>query len=354
MFVGLGLGYRAELNRDNLRFAKQVGASHVVASLLNGAPVKSADGGSAYVLSRSRPDRWSEAALVRLRSEIEHEGLYLAAVESIEPADWYDVLLDGPRRDQQIAGLSQLIRNLGRAGIPMLGYNFSLAGVWGRRLAPVARGGASTWRFDDPDPRPIARGMVWNQVYDEATFGSSSNVEIDPVSRDQMWDRLERFLGGILPVADQAGVKLALHPEDPPLPTLRGTPRVVHRPELYDRVLATPSPNNCMALCVGTLSEVPDSNVYEAVDRLSATGKVGYVHLRNVKGKAPHYAEAFLDDGDTDIPRILTTLARNGYNGVVVPDHTPELSCTAPWHAGMAYALGWMRATLAGIGALSE
>jgi mannonate dehydratase len=353
MFVGLGLGYRAQLNRDNLRFAKQVGASHIVASLLNGAPVKSPGGASEYVLSRSRPDRWSETALVRLRSEIEEEGLLLAAVESIEPADWYDVLLDGPRRDEQMAGLAQLIRNLGQAGVPMLGYNFSLAVVWGRQLLPVARGGASTWQFDDPDPRPISRGMIWNQVYDEETFGSSQGVGIDPVSRDELWGRLERFLTELLPVADQSGVKLALHPEDPPLPTLRGTPRVVHRPELYDRVLTNPSPNNCIALCVGTLSEVPDSNVYEAVDFLSQTGKVGYVHLRNVKGKAPHYTEAFVDDGDTDIPRILKVLARNGYDGVVVPDHTPELDCAAPWHAGMAYALGWMRAALAGIGALS-
>src|SRR5690242_12347870 len=119
MRVGLGLGYRAPLDQSNLRFAKQIGASHIVANLLNGAPVKSVEG-AGYVVSRPRPDRWSEEALRRLRSEVEAHGLRLAAVESIEPADWYDVLLDGPHRDEQVATISELIRNLGAAGIPML------------------------------------------------------------------------------------------------------------------------------------------------------------------------------------------------------------------------------------------
>jgi mannonate dehydratase len=352
MRAGLGLGYRAPLDRSNLRFAKQIGASHIVASLLNGAPIKSPDG--SYVVSRSRPDRWSEDALRRLRSEVEAEGLRLAAVESIEPADWYDVLLDGPLRDEQVAGISQLIRNLGAAGIPTLGYNFSLAGIWGRQLAAVGRGGASTWQFDNPEQKPIRQGMVWNQVYDETAFRSPDGGAIKPITEDEQWSRLERFLADVLPVAEEAGVRLALHPEDPPLPSLRGTPRLVHRPELYRRVFEASSLSNRMVLCVGTLSEVPDSNVYDAVDQLSATGRIGYVHLRNVQGKAPRYTEAFLDDGDTDIRRVLEILARSGYDGVVVPDHTPELDCNAPWHAGMAYALGWIRASLAAIGALAD
>lgn len=358
MFVGLGLGYRAPLTRDNFRFAKQVGASHIVASLLHGAPVKTATGAPGrqqYVVSRPRPERWSRDALLELRRGVEAEGLRLAAVESLEPADWYDVLLDGPRREKQMAGLKQIVRNLGAAGIPALGYNFSLAGIWGRKSLPVARGSAVTWQFDDPVQPPIPQGMVWNQVYDEKAFASASEIGIGQVSSEELWRRYGDFLKEMVPVAEESGVKLALHPEDPPLPTLRGTPRLVYRPELYDRALELePSPSNCMAVCIGTLAEMPGSDIYQAIDHLSRTGKIAYGHFRNVRGQAPRYREAFLDEGDTDMLEVLRILARNSYEGVLVPDHTPELSCEAPWHAGMAYALGWIRASLAVLGALSD
>jgi len=358
MLVGLGLGFRAPLTRDNLRFAKQAGASHIVASLLHGAPVNAVTGehgGNRYVVSRSRPDRWSSEALIELRRSIEAEGLRLAAVESLEPADWSDVLLDGPRRQEQIAGLQQIVRNLGAAGIPALGYNFSLAGVWGRQLSPVARGGAVTWQFNDPEQPPIPQGMVWNQVYDETAFASAGEIGVGQVSTEELWRRYGEFLKELVPVAEDSGVKLALHPEDPPLPTLRGTPRLVYTPELYDRALELkPSPNNCMLVCIGTLSEMPGSDIYSVMDHLCRTKKIAYVHYRNVRGRAPGYREAFVDDGDTDMLGVLRILARGSYEGVLVPDHTPELDCEAPWHAGMAYALGWIRASLNALGALSD
>jgi len=81
------------------------------------------------------------------------------------------------------------------------------------------------------------------------------------------------------------------------------------------------------------------------VDRISG-GKLGYVHLRNVRGKVPAYKETFIDDGDVDIVRVLRILKKNNYSGVLIPDHAPQMSCAAPWHAGMAYALGFMRGAL--------
>jgi mannonate dehydratase len=92
-----------------------------------------------------------------------------------------------------------------------------------------------------------------------------------------------------------------------------------------------------------------EGDVYEAVDRYSCQGKLAYVHLRNVRGKVPHYKEAFVDDGDVDMLRVLRILRKNGYDGVLIPDHTPQMTCAAPWHAGMAHALGYMRAALQAI-----
>ncbi len=78
-----------------------------------------------------------------------------------------------------------------------------------------------------------------------------------------------------------------------------------------------------------------EGDVYETVDRYSAAGKVAYLHLRNVKGKVPNYVEVFIDEGDTDVARVRSILHKNRFDGVVIPDHTPEVHCPAPWHAGM-------------------
>jgi mannonate dehydratase len=87
-------------------------------------------------------------------------------------------------------------------------------------------------------------------------------------------------------------------------------------------------------------------DVYEAVDQYSRQNRIAYVHFRNVTGKVPHYRETFVDDGDIHMIRVLKILKRNGYDGVLIPDHTPQMSCAAPWHAGMAYAMGYVKAAL--------
>jgi mannonate dehydratase len=194
----------------------------------------------------------------------------------------------------------------------------------------------------------MPRGMVWNMVYDpDAPAGAQP-----PVAPEELWRRLERFLNEVLPVAEEAGVKLALHPDDPPMPTVRGQPRLVYQPQLYQKVIdLNPSPANRLEFCVGTLAEMSEGNIYETVDRYSRQGRLGYVHLRNVTGKVPRYRETFIDDGDVDIMRVLQILHGNGFEGVVIPDHTPQMACGAPWHAGMAYAMGYIRAALRSLGA---
>ena len=90
-----------------------------------------------------------------------------------------------------------------------------------------------------------------------------------------------------------------------------------------------------------------EGTVYDAVDTYSQQGKIAYIHLRNVVGKVPHYRETFIDEGDVDMIRILSILQRNHFDGVVIPDHTPQMSCPAPWHAGMAHTLGYILAVKA-------
>jgi len=238
-----------------------------------------------------------------------------------------------------------IIRRLGEAGIPVLGYNFSLAGVCGRVTAALGRGGAITLGMDGPAADvPIPNGMVWNMIYDsQAPAGS-----LPSITHEELWGRLQRFLEDVLPVAEQSGVLLAAHPDDPPMPTMRGQPRLVYQPHMYQRLIdAATSRNNALELCVGTIAEMSEGDVYEAVDRYSRQQKIAYLHLRNVTGKVPHYRETFIDEGDVNMIRILSILYRNNFDGVIIPDHTPQMTCAAPWHAGMAHTLGFLLAAKA-------
>jgi mannonate dehydratase len=155
----------------------------------------------------------------------------------------------------------------------------------------------------------------------------------------------------VLPVAEQAGVRLALHPDDPPMPTIRGQPRLVYQPDHYQRVIdLNPSRANQLEFCVGSIAEMTEGDVYSATERYVRQQRIGYVHLRNVRDKVPHYKETFIDDGEVDALRVLRILKGNQFEGVVIPDHAPQVTCGAPWHAGMAYALGYLRAGFQSLG----
>ena len=220
MKLGLGL-YRHMLNRDNYRFAKQAGATHIVAHLADyfrPGNMSTASGDQVWGQATGSA-HWTYDELRALRQDINDEGLELAALENFDPGHWYDVLLDGPRKQEQLENIKTTIRNMGRAGIPCMGYYFSIAGVWGRTEIHSARGNATGVGFlesQTPPQTPIPNGTVWNMLVDEA----APPGYLPDVTHEQIWGRLEDFLTSIVPVAEEAGVRLAAHPDDPPLPVL--------------------------------------------------------------------------------------------------------------------------------------
>jgi mannonate dehydratase len=353
MKLGLGL-YRHMLTRENFQFARQAGATHIVAHLVDyfrgGAhnPSDNQPTGTDHGWGLAGdPDRlWTVEELVALREEINEGGLELAAIENFDPAHWHDVLLDGPRKREHLENVKTIIRRVGEAGIPVIGYNFSIAGVCGRVTGPFARGGALSVGMDGPLDTPMPRGMAWNMIVDP----NAPPGIVPPATAEQLWQRLADFLDAALPVAEAAGVTLAAHPDDPPTPTIRSQPRLVYQPQLFQKLLdLRPSRASALEFCIGTVTEMTDGDVYEATERYARQGKLAYIHFRNVAGKVPHYRETFVDDGDVDMMRILRILKRNNFTGVIIPDHTPQMACAAPWHAGMAYALGYMQAALQAI-----
>lgn len=352
MHLGLGL-YRHMLTRENYQFARQAGATRIVAHLVDYFPNRHNEphdqptGADTGWGRAGDPDQlWSLEELVALRREINHAGLELEAIENFDPAHWHDILLDGPRKREQLENIKTIIRRVGEAGIPIIGYNFSIAGVCGRVKGNFARGDAPSVGMDGPFDKPMPRGMAWNMIYDPTAPPGNEPA----VTHDQLWHRLADFLGEVLPAAEEAGVTLAAHPDDPPMPTMRGQPRLVYQPQMYQRLIDLyPSSANALEFCLGTLAEMTEGDVYDATDQYSRQGKLAYVHFRNVHGTVPNYQETFVDDGDIDMHRILRILKRNNFTGTLIPDHTPQMNCDAPWHAGMAYALGYMKSALQAI-----
>ncbi len=349
MRVGLTLA-GDQLNDDGATFAAQLGMSDIIVHMTNYA-----QGGdqSAYMAGKAAGPMYGDARANRLWTEddfrrvirmLASHGLRLAAIENFSPNFWSDVLLDGPRKLEQMEDLKRLVRDAGKAGIPVIGYNFTLAGVWGWMRKPLARGGAVTTVFDMAafdHQEPIPDGVVWNMRYRDPVPGAKPVT----ASSEEMWQRYAWFLEQLVPVAEEAGVRLAAHPDDPPAERLRGTARTINAHAKYDRVLGiVDSPANALEYCVGSLAEMPGGDIYETTRRFARAGKIAYVHFRNVHGTVPHYRETFVDDGDVDMAEIVRVLRDERYDGVLVPDHVPDLHCAAPWHAGHAYTVGYMKA----------
>jgi mannonate dehydratase len=355
MKLGFGL-YRHQLNADHFRFARQCGATHLVvhwvdyfrSSRSNRADDQPIGDDAGWGLAGDPDTLWSYEELSAVTAEAAEHGLQIEAIENFDPAHWHDVLLDGPKKSEQLENLKTIVRTVGRVGIPLIGYNFSLAGVSGRVKGPWGRGGAQIVAMQGNYDKPIPNGMIWNMVYDK----NAPAGNLAPVTVEELWRRHGDFLDAIVPVAEEAGVTLAAHPDDPPTPSVRGQPRLVNQPHLFQRLIDRhPSPRNALEFCLGTIAEMTGGDIYEAVDTYSRQGRIGYIHFRNVRGKAPHYQETFVDEGDIDMMRVLRILDRNGFAGVLIPDHAPAMTCAAPWHAGMAYACGWMKAALTAVAA---
>jgi mannonate dehydratase len=334
------LGMVARMRVDNkqaLEVGRQLGVTHIRWHVAH----------AKGKLAQDPP--WDEEEIRGYVALSREYGMEAHCVENFYPSNWCDILTDGPEKEKHYDQVARLLQALSRGGIKMMGYNFSLTGVWGRVMRPEGRGGASVPVLDEKLQdiyEPAPDGFIWGrQVY-----AGEPGKSLPTISDEELWQRFEEFLKRIVPVAEENGVILAAHPDDPPLKGLRGQGKLVTQPEHYDRLLSiVDSPNNRLELCLGTLFEM-DTNkekIYDFVARWAREDRIGYIHLRNVIGTVPRYREAFIDAGDTDIPRLIKALHENGYRGAVFPDHNPVLTVDSP-HASLAFSLGYIRALLQG------
>jgi mannonate dehydratase len=339
MKIAAGLRAGAQIrNTEYLKFLRQLGVTHITGFMPD-----------TDICPSARDGYWSEDDLKALAKHYRDNGLTLEAIENFLPRHWYKILMDLPGKEEQLENIKRTVTNMGKAGIKIMGYNFSAGGVIGRHTHPVGRGGSISVGYDPVqypyDDSPIPRSMAWNTVIDQALTG-----DYGIISRECMKERLYSFLEEMLPVCADAGVALAAHPEDPPIPMMRSAGRVLITPEDYFEMFRTFDTPYCTAeFCQGTFAEM-NIDIYETIEKFASLGKISYVHLRNVRGRIPSYDETLIDDGDIDMARALACYHNNGYHGAIIPDHYPVLSDTPTDHATVALAIGHIRGLMMGAG----
>lgn len=270
--------------------------------------------------------RWEYADLLDLRTRCEEAGLRLNAIENVPNKFFIKAMLGLPGRDEQIENMQQTIRNLGQAGIPLFGYHWMPNSVWRTSTTARARGGAQTTAFD-------------YELVKNAPLSFDREY-----SADEMWQNYTYYINAVLPVAEEAGVKLALHPDDPPVPTLGGVARLMRNFEGFQRAMTIGnSPNHGLDFCVGSWSEMSPDECLTGLRYFAEQGKIFYVHFRDVLGTVPTFREAFIGEGNLNMFQVMKTLKELNFKGFLIDDHVPRMVGDQGWVSlSRAFANGQM------------
>jgi mannonate dehydratase len=329
---------------DILTFASQLGCSGIILNTPNLSgrpPFGSSRIGSTYWKKPGddvAPAHWDYLELLQLRTRIESYGLRLEGIENTPLHFYQKCILGLPGRDQEIENYQETIRNLGRSGIPILGYHWMANSVWRTSKSEPARGGART------------------SVYDHE-LGRNAPLSFDrEYSEEELWANYGYFIQAVLPIAQEAGVTLALHPDDPPVDSLGGVARIFRNLKGFRRALEAiaPEPNHKLDFCMGTWAEMGVDEMFAGLRYFGERGRIAYVHFRNVRGAVPCITETFIDEGDVDVVEVMKLLVEMGFDGFIIDDHVPEMDGDTLWsHRGRAYATGYIKGLLRAVESLT-
>jgi mannonate dehydratase len=323
----------SDLSDEQLSYLAQLGVENVFVN-----PVGEPDPDGLLLRPDAVPD---VGTLIQTRNRLEDAGLRMAGIQSLSGYMYDDIMFGREGAQQQTEAIKRLLRNMGRANIPALGYQWNPRSVPGMfmttsRSARV-RGGAKAREFDLADVDDPAKSSDPSAPdYDEAAF----------------WERFEAFLEEVIPVAEEAGVPMALHPADPPnIERLEGVPRLMRDPAAFERAMdAVDSEYNGIKLCLGCFSEMGE-DVPETIERFG--DRTVFVHFRDVIGTMPAFRETFVDDpeGNFDALEAVRALDDVGFSGVLIPDHVPHVEGDTDWgHRARGYTTGYLKGLVRAIG----
>lgn len=305
------------LSRSRMwHLAKQVGVTHAVSRL----PAKVNGEAS-----------WEYQDLLLLREKFKDFGLKLEVLEPDLNAQMHKMKLGVEGKDEEIENCKTLIRNMGLLGIPVFCYNFMAQFNWARTsVSTVSRGGAlvTSYNHDLMKDAPI--------------------TEAGLVSEERLWNNLKNFLEQIVPVAEKYKVKLALHPDDPPISPILGVSRIITSVEALQKAIdLVPSEYNGITLCQGTLATT-GVDIPQTIRIFGEQKKIFFVHFRDVRGTATNFVETFHDNGQTDMFAAVKSYKEVGFDGPIRIDHTPTLEGESngdPGYSemGRLFAIGYLK-----------
>jgi mannonate dehydratase len=323
MYIQDQVGY-AQLGDDILSFFRAISVDSIHLELRTGVSQTNLSLVDDLKTGKDCTDIFAQA-----REKVEAHGMKL---NNIFMSAWPEITLAKEDRDEKIGAWCNMLDSVGKAGIPCLGWNFKPMGNF-RTPSDVGRGGVKYSTFD----------------YDDY-MKNRKKMHEPPVSENEMWANMEKFLKAAIPAAEKAGVKMALHPDDPPIPEpLGGVAQICSTLEQFRKIFfeLAPSDHNAMLFCQGCMTELlGPEKVYDAIAEMASKKKIAWVHFRNVKGQIPRFVEVFMDEGEVNMKRAMEVYRDNGFNGPFMMDHTPHFAHGYSDLHGKAFAIGYIRALI--------
>lgn len=315
--IELCLAYFYGLQERKMDLSKQMGVTGVVSP------------SSPWMVGMRDVEPWRPEALTAVKDAYEKRGLHWRVLEGTPPLDKAKLGLTG--RDEEIENFILLMKNMQQIGLDTICYNWMPVINWARTdFERKGRGGALVTAFDYDAVRDLPL------------------TEYGEVTPDAMWRNLEYFLKAVVPEAEKYSIKLALHPDDPPVPSIRGISRIMTSAAAFKKLIEmVPSPSNGLTLCQGTFTTMGE-DIPSVIRYFGKRKKIFFVHFRDIRGTKTHFEETFHDEGKTDMYQAMKTYFEVGFSGPLRPDHVPTVAGDSNEHPGYSelgtlFAIGYIK-----------
>lgn len=288
--------------------------------------------GIRYAIAKLAPELtgklppWDFDSLRSSKDKFAQNGFELIGLEG-DQMDMTRIKLGLSGRDEDIVKYKQMLINMGKLGIKLLCYNFMATGWFRTRNDIPERGGALVTGFSSNEAALLP----------ETPYGK--------ITAEKIWSNYRYFLKEVMPIAEEAGVKMALHPDDPPVPSLQGIDRILINADAIRKALSlVDSPSHGLTFCQGTYKSMGE-DIPALIREFGEQKKIFFVHIRDIEGSSDNFRETFHDNGPTDMPKMLKLYRDTGFSGIIRSDHVPTMAGEKNTHAGYE-----MNGNLFGIG----